>query len=195
MSKCYLCGDENVYKPVEANHPKTIACKPCYTKEKIKEYRIKEAQKPKSEQKICCVCGEFLTNYDERNKDDDTGLRYHVSCKPQFDEKYRYYTKTCNYCHKTFMENLKYKVDQTDRDTYACEDCWYEQKIKQGRVQEALKPRDQQRICQYCHEFLTDYDFRYDADDFYPMCHKECYDTHNDITKKLRTKNPYIISI
>lgn len=217
MSKhCYLCGDENVYKPVEENHPNTIACLPCYQQEKIKEYRIKEAQKPKSEQKICCVCGEFLTKYDERLTDDDTGLRFHKSCKPQFDEKYKYKTNTCNYCHKTFMEVLKYKVDFKDRNTYACENCWYKQKIKQCRVQEAHKPRDQQRKCHYCHKFLTDYDKRYEFDEF--MCHKKCYDIHNSIpnsdisrdespepeitntvdqnrTKKQRTKNPYIISI
>ena len=191
MSKpCYLCGDKNVYKPVEENHPNTIACRPCYIQKKIQEYRIKEAKKPPSERRKCCVCGQYLTSYDDRFIDDDTGLRYHDYCKQQFELVYKYKPKTCNYCHKTFTEVLKYKVDKNDRNTYACENCYDKEKIKQGRVLEAQKPISEQRKCCVCGEFLTNYDERWIDDNTGLRYHESCKSHPRKIQ---RTKNPYII--
>ena len=101
FSTCYLCKKEfaRLYNRVEPKNPETSACRDCYKQAKIQEYRIKEAAKPLEDQKICCVCGQYLTGYDDRTTDPDTGLRYHDYCKQQFELVYKYKPKTCYVCN------------------------------------------------------------------------------------------------
>ena len=87
MKQCFYCEKmlrHNQQRRRLTNEPPTYACENCWQAHKHEIALKKEAEKPKEQQKICCICNKFLTQYDDRYTDDETKLRYHASCRDQY---------------------------------------------------------------------------------------------------------------